>query len=174
MLKWSSLPASIFVSNNYPKTTIYRHKQVSSGQSGEYTNPKGEYYRCNCVACFPILPNEMVMPQLPLSRDNGQIQSEPKPKRQYQLKGVVSDANFAPSVLHQNPHRSTWSKYYRSAKRVIPVFKTNTGVSPRQGKSHTKGQYLAIWRDLIMGTSTALLVLRQNPDDLGAPGLPDL
>ena len=83
MQKWSPLPASIFVSNNYPKTTIYRQKQVSSGQYGEYTNPKGEYYGCNCVACFPILPNEMVMPQLPLSRDKGQIQSEPKPKRQY-------------------------------------------------------------------------------------------
>ena len=171
MLKWSSLPASIFVSNNYPKTTIYRHKQVSSGQSGEYTNPKGEYYGCNCVACFPILPNEMVMPQLPLSRDKGQIQSEPKPKRQYQLKGVVSDAYFAPSVLHQNPHRSTWSKYYRSAKRVIPVFKT-TGDSPRQGKSRTKRAILSYMAGLDNGYINLSFSAKTRPRLSGRPRPP--
>ena len=37
----------------------------------------------------------------------------------------------------QNPHRSTWAKYHRSANRIIPVFKS-TGIGSSQGKSRTE------------------------------------
>ena len=140
MINWSLLPASMFASNINYKSTTYRSKKLKTEQygeyakpTGEYTKPTGEFFSCNCAACFPPLPKEMVMPQLPPSRDKSQILSEPKPNRQYPF-GVVSDAYSAPPL--QNPHRSTWAKYQRSANRIIPIFKS-MGIDSSQGKSRT-------------------------------------
>ena len=140
MINWSLLPASMFASNINYKSTTYRSKKLKTEQhgeyakpSGEYTKPTGEFFSCNCAACFPPLPKEMVMPQLPPSMDKSQILSEPKPNRQDPF-GVVSDAYSAPPL--QNPHRSTWAKYQRSANRIIPIFKS-MGIDSSQGKSRT-------------------------------------
>ena len=83
----------------------------------------------------------------------------------------MPDTYSAPSVLHQNPYRSTWVTYYRSAKRAIPVFKT-MGISPRQGKSRTKRAILNYMAGLDNGHINSSFCAKIRPRLSGHPWHP--